>query len=94
MNDPKSQATAPQEAAVAVRGLHKTYPGVMALRGVSLSLAPGEVHMLLGENGAGKSTLVKVLAGAVKPDPGAELRMGGKLVEIDSPRHSRISAFR
>jgi ABC-type sugar transport system ATPase subunit len=88
-NEGEPIVTSPREAAVAVKGLHKSYPGVMALRGVSLRLMPGEVHMLLGENGAGKSTLVKVLAGAVKPDPGAELRIAGKLVEIEGPRHSR-----
>ncbi len=53
-----------------MRGIEKSYPGVQALRGVSLSLQPGEVLALLGENGAGKSTLMKVLGGAVHPDKG------------------------
>ncbi len=57
-------------------GLTKAYPGVIANDNVSLSIAPGEVHALLGENGAGKSTLVKMIYGLVKPDAG-KMRMHG-----------------
>ncbi|QXE33636.1 ATP-binding cassette domain-containing protein [Streptomyces sp. GMY02] len=46
-----------------MRSIVKTFPGVRALSGVSLSVAPGEVHAICGENGAGKSTLMKVLSG-------------------------------
>ena len=55
----------------------KTYPGVVALDGVSLSVAPGEVIGLVGENGAGKSTLMKVLGGVVKPSTGV-IRIDGR----------------
>ncbi|MFA8387821.1 MAG: sugar ABC transporter ATP-binding protein [Pelagibaca sp.] len=48
----------------------KTFPGVRALDGVSLSVMPGEVHALMGENGAGKSTLMKVLGGILQPNEG------------------------
>lgn len=51
-------------------GIRKTYPGVVALHSVSLSVCPGEVIGLVGENGAGKSTLMKVLGGVVAPDAG------------------------
>ena len=54
-----------------VSGLSKAYGGVPALSDVGLTLAPGEVHALLGENGAGKSTFIKCLSGAVRPDGGA-----------------------
>ena len=54
-----------------LRQIGKTYPGVTALAGVSLAVAPGEVVGLIGENGAGKSTLMKVLGGVVTPDSGA-----------------------
>ncbi len=46
-----------------MRGVSKSFAGVQALRDVSFSVAPGEIHALVGENGAGKSTLMKVLSG-------------------------------
>jgi ribose transport system ATP-binding protein len=54
----------------------KTYPGVVALDGVTLSVSEGEVIGLVGENGAGKSTLMKVLGGIVAPDAGS-IRVDG-----------------
>lgn len=50
--------------------LKKSFSGVPALRSVSIGVAPGEIHALLGENGAGKSTLAKILSGAMQPDEG------------------------
>lgn len=55
----------------------KTFPGVRALDKVSLRVAPGEVHGLVGENGAGKSTLMHVLGGVLQPDSGGILVDGG-----------------
>ena len=53
-----------------MRGIHKHFPGVHALRGVDLEVRRGEVHALVGENGAGKSTLMHLLAGVYQPDAG------------------------
>jgi ribose transport system ATP-binding protein/rhamnose transport system ATP-binding protein len=55
---------------LSARNLTKHYGGVKALTGVSLELAPGEIHALCGENGAGKSTFIKILGGLVAPDDG------------------------
>ncbi|MFS4583195.1 sugar ABC transporter ATP-binding protein [Phaeobacter sp. C3_T13_0] len=59
-----------QTPVLRLENIVKTFPGVRALDGVSLSVLPGEVHALMGENGAGKSTLMKVLGGIYQPDNG------------------------
>jgi ribose transport system ATP-binding protein len=66
-----------------VRQLRKSFPGVRALKGVSLSVARGEVLAVIGENGAGKSTLMKILAGVQRADSG-EILIEGRAVEIRS----------
>ncbi len=60
-----------------MRGIHKSFFGVSVLRDVSLTVARGEVHALLGENGAGKSTLMNILAGVLPMDAG-EVAVDGK----------------
>jgi ribose transport system ATP-binding protein len=62
----------------------KTFPGVVALKGVSLEVIEGEVHALVGENGAGKSTLIAVAAGSTLPDSGI-VEIGGVPVTQPSP---------
>lgn len=74
----------PPAPIVEVRGLSKSFPGVRALKEVSLAVAPGEVHGLVGENGAGKSTLLKVVAGVYAPDAG-ELFWEGLPLHLGSP---------
>jgi len=68
-----------------LRGISKTFPGVKALQDVRLTARAGQVHALMGENGAGKSTLMKILSGAYRPDPGAEIRIGGEPARIEGP---------
>ena len=70
-----------------IQKIRKTFPGVVALDEISLSIAPGEIHTLLGENGAGKSTLMNVLTGLYRPDRG-ELFFDGAPVTFSSPRES------
>lgn len=68
---------------LAVQGLSKTFGPVRVLRDVSFTVAPGEIHGLLGQNGSGKSTVIKVLSGLHRPDPGAVISFDGR--EVSQP---------
>ena len=74
-----------QQAAPFLRlsGIRKSYPGVLALAGFEMSVAPGEVIGLVGENGAGKSTLMKILGGVIRPDSGE--------IEIDNVPYGALT---
>ena len=87
--------SAPPEATLAttaspaeLRGISKRFAATQALDDVSLALAAGEVHALVGENGAGKSTLVKILAGVYQPDRGAIL-LDGQETQVSGPAEAR-----
>ena len=68
-----------QPTTLQLGGISKNYPGVKALKDVSLRLEPGTVTGLAGENGAGKSTLIKVVSGAVVADSGTAALGGAPL---------------
>ena len=75
---------------LAISGVTKAYPGVVANSDVSFQIAEGEIHALLGENGAGKSTLVKMIYGLVKPDAGT-MRFRGQSYQPTEPRQARAT---
>jgi inositol transport system ATP-binding protein len=67
----------------------KRFPGVQALKDVSLEVRPGEIHGLLGENGAGKSTLMKILSGVYRKDSG-RIVLDGQDIEVHSPHDAQL----
>ena len=73
---------------LALSGISKAYPSVVANAGIDLAVMPGEIHALLGENGAGKSTLMKIVYGVVQPDAG-EIRWEGDPIAIATPADAR-----
>ena len=70
--------------AVALRGITKRYPGVVANQDINITVRRGDVHAIVGENGAGKSTLMKTLYGMHKPDEGT-ISVNGRQVSFSSP---------
>ncbi len=73
-----------------MQGVRKSFGATVALSGVDLRVAAGEVLAVVGENGAGKSTLMKVLAGVVRPDAGG-MRLDGQPYSPRSPREARAA---
>src|ERR1700736_1188749 len=69
---------------VAMTDIHKSFPGVQALKGVSFSVTAGEVHGLVGENGAGKSTPTKIWMGAYTKEAGT-ITIEGQEMETHNP---------
>ena len=86
---PTNPTPSPGRVLLEMKGIGKTFPGVKALQGVSLTVREGQVHALLGENGAGKSTLIKILSGAYRKDEG-EIFFDGKPVEIRGPQDAQL----
>jgi ribose transport system ATP-binding protein len=72
---------------LALRGIGKRFPGVVALDDVSLDIGAGAVHGLVGQNGAGKSTLINILSGMLRPDAGT-IRLAGADVAIRDPHQA------
>lgn len=77
---------------LAIRGISKSFEAVHALRQVSFSLAPGEIHALVGENGAGKSTLVSIITGLQESDAGA-IELEGRAARFRNPLEARAAGI-
>src|SRR5689334_18600043 len=69
-------------------GIQKSFGATRALKNVSLEIASGEIHALIGENGAGKSTLMKILSGAHLADAGT-MELGGRPYVPTDPNDAR-----
>ena len=78
-------AAATGPPAVELRGITKRFPGVVANADVTMTVAAGEVHAIVGENGAGKSTLMKILYGMLRPDEG-QILIEGREAHFRSPK--------
>jgi ABC-type sugar transport system ATPase subunit len=77
-----------------VNDLSKTFPGTKALDDVTLEVAEGEIHALVGQNGSGKSTLIKVLAGYYQADPGAKAWLNEEPFDLGDTADSRHHRLR
>lgn len=86
--EPAPEASQSSQNLLELRGIQKRFAGVIALKGVDLTLYRSEILALLGENGAGKSTLMKVLSGVHQPTAGS-IWFEGNEVTFASPREAQ-----
>jgi len=89
VNEPHANDSPPL---LEMNGIDKSFPGVHALKDVSLRLRKGEALALMGENGAGKSTLIKILGGAYRPDAG-EILLDGQPRRMASPTVAQVAGI-
>jgi len=82
--------TAATDVLLQASGITKSFPGVRALDGVSLTVRRGKLNALLGENGAGKSTLMNILAGVFPPDSGTVM-LEGRSLSFQNPREAQLA---
>ena len=87
-----SEAGADAPAQLRLDSIGKRYAGTRALDDVSVEVAGGSVHALVGANGAGKSTLGKIIGGVIRPDDG-QLSVAGRPVRYASPREARLDGI-
>nr|WP_306766372.1 sugar ABC transporter ATP-binding protein [Shinella pollutisoli] len=81
-------SAARQEPLVRLEGIGKSFPGTVALDGITLEIFPSEALAIVGENGAGKSTLIKILTGAHTPTAGRILFEGAE-VDLRTPAQAQ-----
>jgi branched-chain amino acid transport system ATP-binding protein len=79
---------------LATRELHKSFGALVVTRGVSLSIAPGELHALIGPNGAGKTTLIAQIMGTLAPASGQVLLEGADITRLAPHRRARMGLAR
>jgi ABC-type branched-subunit amino acid transport system ATPase component/ABC-type branched-subunit amino acid transport system permease subunit len=81
--DRPSTAASEPAPLIEVESLSKSFGGLTALKDVSFSISPGEVHAIIGPNGAGKTTLINIISGFYKPNSGV-IRIDGRAAKISS----------
>jgi ABC-type sugar transport system ATPase subunit len=89
----RARPLAARPALLVLRGIHKEYPGVVALHDVDFDVRAGEVHGLVGENGAGKSTLLKIIGAVERPDAGT-MELDGEPIRLASPHEAQAAGIR
>jgi branched-chain amino acid transport system ATP-binding protein len=82
------------DALLAVRGLTKSFGGLIATNGVDLQILEGETHAIIGPNGAGKTTLIAQLAGDLPPDAGTITFAARDITGLTAPARSRLGLAR
>jgi branched-chain amino acid transport system ATP-binding protein len=82
------------EPVLRLKGLRKRFGGLAVTDGVSLEVAPGEIHAVIGPNGAGKTTLIHQVSGTLRPDAGRVVFAGQDVTALTLARRARLGLAR